>query len=45
VRKVSRDGYRITVTRRGLPPTDVRGLGQRTDEFVTEVRRPMEGAD
>jgi hypothetical protein len=37
--RVDRDGYSITLQRRGLPPVEVRRLGPRTDEFLQLVER------
>jgi hypothetical protein len=37
--RVDRDGYTITLQRRGLPPVVVRRLGARTDEFLGVVER------
>jgi hypothetical protein len=37
--RMDRDGYAITLQRRGLPPVTVRRLGQRTDEFFAIVER------
>lgn len=37
--RVDRDGYTITLNRRGLPPVVVRRLGARTDEFLAVLDR------
>lgn len=37
--RIDRDGYAITIGRRGLDPVTVRRLGPRTDEFVSTVER------
>lgn len=39
VTDVARDGYRVTVQRRGLPEVMVRRLGPRTDEFLAVIDR------
>lgn len=39
VTDIARDGYRITVQRRGLPEITVRRLGSRTDEFEQVIAR------
>ena len=36
---VVRDGWKITVTQRVFEPVIISGLGQRTDEFVSDLRR------
>jgi hypothetical protein len=37
--RVDRDGYALSLVRRGLPPVTVRRLGPRTDEFLALVER------
>ncbi len=36
---VSLDGWKITVTQRVFEPVIISGLGQRTDEFMSDLRR------
>ena len=37
--RIDRDGYTITIHRRGLDPVTIRRLGPRTDEFLATVER------
>ena len=37
--RVERDGYTITLHRRGLTPVAIRRLGPRTDEFIADLER------
>ena len=39
---VARDGWTITIHQRGFDPVAVRALGQRTDEFLEDLRRARE---
>jgi hypothetical protein len=39
VREVTREGWTFTFDCRGLPDAELRGLGQRTDEFVIALER------